>query len=123
MVIYSSRLGEIPLLSAGNSLRRVTRLHHVNSHSGLLLVSIIAGISPLPSNSPCRVTRLHVKQSRSPRTGILWERDCLTFCPAWASITRLATTLRPFSIAVPLPARAERALKICSRGRDGSKKQ
>jgi hypothetical protein len=32
-------------------------------------------------------------------------------------------SLRPFSIAVALPARAERALKICSRGRDGSKKQ
>jgi hypothetical protein len=27
--------------------------------------------------------------------------------------------LRPVSIAVALPARAERALKICSRGRDG----
>jgi hypothetical protein len=34
-----------------------------------------------------------------------------------------AVCLRPFSIAVALPARAERALKICSHGRDGSKKQ
>ena len=29
----------------------------------------------------------------------------------------------PVSIAVALPARAERALKICSRGRDGRQKQ
>ena len=32
--------------------RRVTQLHHVNSHPGLLLVSIIAGILPLLGNSP-----------------------------------------------------------------------
>jgi hypothetical protein len=31
--------------------------------------------------------------------------------------------LRQFSIAVALPARVERALKICSRGRDGLQKQ
>jgi hypothetical protein len=53
MVIYSSRLGDIPPLSARNSPRRVTRLHHVNSHLRLLWVFIIAGISPLLSNSPC----------------------------------------------------------------------
>jgi hypothetical protein len=53
---YSSRLGDIPPLSAGSLPRQVTQLHHVNSHPGLLLVSIKAGISPLPSNSPCRVT-------------------------------------------------------------------
>ena len=32
-------------------------------------------------------------------------------------------TLRQFSIAVALPARAERPLKICPGGRDGSQKQ
>ena len=60
---YSSGLGEIPPLSAGNSPRRVTRLHHVNSHPGILLVSIIARISPLPSNSPSLPgTCLHVNR-------------------------------------------------------------
>jgi hypothetical protein len=33
---YLSRLSDIPPLSAGISPRRVTRLHHVNSHLGLL---------------------------------------------------------------------------------------
>jgi hypothetical protein len=31
---YSSRRSDIPPLSAGNSPRRVTRLHHVNGHPG-----------------------------------------------------------------------------------------
>jgi hypothetical protein len=35
----------------------------------------------------------------------------------------LRCILRQFSIAVALPARAERALKICSRGRDECQKQ
>ena len=36
MVKYSSRLGEIPRLSTGNSPRRVTHLHHVNISPGNL---------------------------------------------------------------------------------------
>jgi hypothetical protein len=32
--IFIPRLSDIPPLSAGNSPRRVTRLHHVNSHPG-----------------------------------------------------------------------------------------
>ena len=36
-------------------------------------------------------------------------------------VTRLATTLRPFSIAVALPARAERALKSAHAGVTGAK--
>jgi hypothetical protein len=32
-------------------------------------------------------------------------------------------SIKAVSIAVALPARAQRALKICSRGRDGCKKQ
>jgi hypothetical protein len=52
---YSSRLSDIPTLSAGNLSRRVTRLHHVNSHPGLVALCpnipyFIIVFCPMPDN-------------------------------------------------------------------------
>jgi hypothetical protein len=75
-----------------DSPRWVTLLHHVNSHPGLLLVSITAGISPLPSNSPCRVTRFHVN-----RPLVFLYKHCTVFSGKLAMATGHMPTSYPGS--------------------------
>ena len=58
----STPLAEIPALFAEISARRVTRLSHINSEPAKQYFNIAAGISPLPSNSASRVTRLHINK-------------------------------------------------------------
>ena len=58
----STPLAEIPALFAEISARRVTRLSHINNEPAKQYFNIAAGISPLPSNSASRVTRLHINK-------------------------------------------------------------
>ena len=64
---HLDRLVKIPALFAEISARRVARLSHINSELKKQYFNIAAGISPLPSNSASRVTRLH-------KQALMWQQ-------------------------------------------------
>ena len=59
----STHLAGIPALFAKISARWVTCLSHINSEPAKQYFNIVAGISPWPSNSASRVTRIHINRS------------------------------------------------------------